>query len=124
MSDETTSTADTATPLPTTPSRRGIVALRTALVASVTLALAAALFAIGYQLAIYDERSHVPGHWIYRTLVVAPSLVQLAYLLPIHRAARRRADRTVANGVVAGGVLALLLNVAVVALVAWATSYD
>jgi putative effector of murein hydrolase len=99
--------------------------LRGALAAGVTLALTAALVGVGYQLSEYDDRrSHIPGHWIYRTLVIAPSLIQLAYVLPARRVALRRADLPIARGVLVGAVIAAVVNVALVALVLWATSFD
>jgi putative effector of murein hydrolase len=110
---------------PPRPHRDVMAVLRGALAAGVTLALAASLAVVGYQLSEYDERrSHIPGHWIYRTLVIAPSLVQLAYVLPARRAALRRADLAIARGVLVGAVMAAVVNVAVTALILWLTSFD
>jgi hypothetical protein len=57
-------------------------------------------------------------------LVIAPSLVQLAYVLPARRAALRRADLAIARGVLVGAVMAAVVNVAVTALILWPTSFD
>ncbi|MGE3425043.1 MAG: hypothetical protein AB7N24_23590 [Dehalococcoidia bacterium] len=85
-----------------------------------TIVFAVVLVAIGHQLTTYDrERTHIPGHWLYWALMFAPSLVQLAYVIPAWRAARRHQRTTIARGVAVGATVVALVNVAVIGLLTW-----
>jgi hypothetical protein len=73
--------------------------------------LAAAVVMLGLSLASYDEqRRHIPGHVLYYTLVTMPALIQVAYLVPLYRAARRRRCHTFAWGLCVGAGLVVFAN--------------
>ncbi len=91
-----------------------------ALAAAAAIALAGMVFAIGMQLLSYDaQRSHIPGHWLYFAFVFLPGFVQLAYVLPAWRAARKRHKVAIARGLVTGAGVVLALNLAMIGFLAW-----
>ena len=49
---------------------------------------------------------------MYRTMVVAPGLVQLLYIVPLFGVARRRGPTGLAAGLTVGGVLVGVVNAA------------
>ena len=51
----------------------------------VAVSLGVATIALGVALASYDQRRHIPGHFLHYALVMAPGLVQLVYLVPLYR---------------------------------------
>jgi heme/copper-type cytochrome/quinol oxidase subunit 4 len=96
--------------------------LHTLVAAIVTLVLACFLTVVGFWLATYDaQRSHIPGHWLFRALAVAPAIVQLAYVVPVRRAFLARGHVMIARGILVGAVAAIILNLAIVGIAAWMT---
>ena len=96
--------------------------LQTLVAAAVTLALASFLSVVGFWLATYDaQRSHIPGHWLFRALAVAPAIVQLVYVVPVRRTLLARGNVMVASGILVGAVAVIIFNVAVVGIAAWMT---
>lgn len=96
--------------------------LQAFIAAAATLVCASLLGVGGFWLATYDaERSHIPGHWFVRALVIAPAIVQLAYMLPVRRALPARGHVMIARGILVGAVAAIIVNLSVVGLVTWMT---
>ena len=90
--------------------------------AAATLVLAISLSRVGFWLATYDaQRSHIPGHCWFLTLAIAPAIVQLAYVVPLRRALLARGNVMIARGILLGAGAVIILNVAVVGIVAWMT---
>ena len=103
--------------------RDGRAFLQTLVAAAVTVVLASFLSVVGFWLAMYDaQRSHIPGHWLFPVLAVAPAIVQLAYVVPVRRALLARGNVLIARGILAGAVATIILNLAVVGIAAWMTS--
>lgn len=80
------------------------------------LLAAGCAFFLGAWIGAIDERHHVPGHVIYRSLMAAPALVQLLYVVPLFRLARRRGVTGLAAGLIVGAVLVGVANAAVMLL--------
>jgi heme/copper-type cytochrome/quinol oxidase subunit 4 len=100
----------------------GRALLQTLVAAAVTLALASFLSVVGFWLATYDaQRSHIPGHWLIRSLAVAPAIVQLVYVVPVRRTLLARGNVMVARGILVGAVAAIIFSVAVLGIAAWMT---
>ena len=76
----------------------------------VAVSLGVATIALGVALASYDQRRHIPGHFLHYALVMAPGLVQLVYLVPLYRAVRRRQHLGFAWGLCVGASLVVLAN--------------
>jgi hypothetical protein len=96
--------------------------LQTLVAAAATLALAIFLSMVGFWLGTYDaERSHIPGHWWFRTLAIAPAIAQLAYVVPVRRAFLARGNVMLARGILVGAGAVIILNLAVAGIVAWMT---
>jgi hypothetical protein len=77
----------------------------------VALGLGTAVMMLGLSLSGYDaERNHIPGHFLYRAFVTMPGLVQLAYLVPLYHAARRRRYHSFAWGLCVGAGLVITAN--------------
>jgi len=103
-------------------SRGGRAFLQALVAGAATLVLASVLSVVGFWLATYDaERSHIPGHWLFRSLAIAPAIVQLAYVVPVRRALLARGNVMIARGILVGAVAAIILNLAVVGIAAWMT---
>jgi hypothetical protein len=84
----------------------------------IAIGLGLLLQGTGWAIADFDDhRRHIPGHLVYRSLVVLPGLIQLAYLVPLYRRAHRRQETPFARGLVFGGALIAALNAAFVLLV-------
>lgn len=79
---------------------------------------AVGVFWLGFWIGVVDERHHVPGHLIHRSMMAVPGLLQLLYIVPLFKLARRRGLGSVARGLAMGSALVCLANAA-----AWALWY-
>jgi len=91
---------------------RATVAWILGLVVAVVLGIAT--MALGVALWSYDQRRHIPGHFLYTALFAAPGLVQVLYVVPLCRAALRRGHRGFGWGLWVGASFVALANGALV----------
>jgi hypothetical protein len=121
------SRATAATALDT---KKGLVQLLTlgvwgSLGVAVAVALAGTMFVAGTEIAQVDQqRFHIPGHWVFFALTFAPGLLQLVYVIPLHRLAKHHGLHGFAPGLLVGATLVGAANVAVVAFLLTMPSFD
>jgi hypothetical protein len=84
----------------------------------IAVGLGLLLVGTGWAIADFDDRRrHVPGHLLYRSLIVLPGLLQVAYLVPLYRWSRRKRDTAFASGLILGGAIVTAVNAALLMLV-------